>query len=73
MINRRTVLAAGPAALAAAWETETDPAVRGAIAPALGIALALTQDSAHAQAALAAGSRCRVTRMEGLVVWIEPE
>jgi membrane protein implicated in regulation of membrane protease activity len=25
------------------------------------------------QAALAAGSRCRVTRVEGLVVWIEPE
>jgi membrane protein implicated in regulation of membrane protease activity len=24
-------------------------------------------------AALAAGSRCRVTRVEGLVIWIEPE
>ena len=25
------------------------------------------------QAALAAGSRCRVTRVEGLVLWLEPE
>jgi len=25
------------------------------------------------QAAVAAGSRCRVTRVEGLVIWIEPE
>jgi hypothetical protein len=25
------------------------------------------------QAALAAGSRCRVTRVEGLVIWLEPE
>jgi membrane protein implicated in regulation of membrane protease activity len=25
------------------------------------------------QAAIAAGSRCRVTRVEGLVIWIEPE
>jgi hypothetical protein len=25
------------------------------------------------QAAIAAGARCRVTRVEGLVIWIEPE
>jgi membrane protein implicated in regulation of membrane protease activity len=25
------------------------------------------------QAAIAAGGRCRVTRVEGLVIWIEPE
>ena len=40
--------------LAAAWATETDLAVRAAIASALGIALAVTQDSAHARAALEA-------------------
>jgi hypothetical protein len=42
------------AVLACAWETETDPAVSVAIASALGIALAVTQDSAHAQATLEA-------------------
>ena len=45
------------AVLAAAWETEADPAVMVAIASALGIALAVTQDSAHARAALEA-DRC---------------
>ena len=45
------------AVLAAAWETETDPAVRDAISAALGSALSRTQDSAGAHAALEA-DRC---------------
>lgn len=45
------------AVLAAAWETETDPAVRDAISSALGSALSRTQDSGGAQALLEAG-RC---------------
>ena len=40
-------------ALAAAWEKETDPAVRFAIASALGAALAETDDAARANAILA--------------------
>ena len=39
-------------ALAAAWESETDPAVRAAVAAALGAALAETPDSARAAALL---------------------
>ena len=42
------------AALAAAWNTETDAGVRPALAAALSAALALTQDGAAAQALLAA-------------------
>ena len=42
------------AALASAWEKESDAAVRPALASALGGALAQTQDSARAQAQLAA-------------------
>lgn len=45
------------AALASAWEKETDAAVRPALASALGGALAQTQDSARARAQLAA-DRC---------------
>ena len=45
------------AVLAAAWETETDPAVRDAISSALGSALSRTQDSGGAQALLEA-DRC---------------
>jgi len=45
------------AALASAWETETDAGVRLALGSALGNALAQTQDSARAQALLAA-DRC---------------
>jgi hypothetical protein len=42
------------AALAATWGTELDPAVRAAIAAALGNVLAVTQDNARAQAMLEA-------------------
>jgi len=45
------------AALAAAWELESDAAVRSALGAALGEALAQTQDAAAAQALLAA-ERC---------------
>ncbi len=43
-------------ALAAAWEKETDPAVRFAIASALGAVLAATDDAARASAFLASGA-----------------
>ena len=43
--------------LAAAWESETEPAVRDALAPALGDALADTQDCAGARALLE-GDHC---------------
>src|SRR3954468_8590251 len=42
------------AVLAAAWETETDPNVRAAVASALALVLAETQDSAGARAVLEA-------------------
>jgi hypothetical protein len=42
----------GLAALAGAWERETDPAVRAALAPAFGNALATTHDGASARAIL---------------------
>jgi len=42
------------AALAAAWESETDATVRAALAASLGSALAGTQDGAHAATLLAA-------------------
>jgi len=45
---------ADAAVLAAAWETEADPAVRDAISSALGSALSRTQDSAGAHALLEA-------------------
>ncbi len=55
------------AVLAAAWEAEANPAVRAAIAGALGDALALTHDGARAQAVLGAdnctdGIRAEVAR-----------
>lgn len=49
-------------ALAAAWGTEADPAVRAAIACALGNALALTHDGARAQAVLDADNSTDVIR-----------
>ena len=52
------------AALAAAWETETDSAVRVALASALGRALAETQDSAGARALLEADHCTDAIRVE---------
>ena len=52
------------AALAFAWEKETDAAVRPALAAALGGALAQTQDSARAQAQLAAEGCTDAIRVE---------
>ena len=52
------------AALASAWEKETDAAVRPALASALGGALAQTQDSARAQAQLAADGCTDAIRVE---------
>ena len=52
------------AALAAAWGTEADTAVRAAIAGALGNALALTNDGARAQAVLDADDCTDAIRSE---------
>jgi DNA repair protein SbcC/Rad50 len=52
------------AALASAWENESDAAVRPALASALGGALAQTQDSARAQAQLAADGCTDAIRVE---------
>ncbi len=52
------------AALASAWEKETDAAVRPALAAALGGALAQTQDSAGAQVQLAADGCTDAIRVE---------
>ncbi|HEY5291083.1 MAG TPA: hypothetical protein VIJ43_02080, partial [Burkholderiales bacterium] len=52
------------AALASAWETEADAAVRLALASALGDVLARTQDSALAQALLAADQCTDAIRIE---------
>jgi exonuclease SbcC len=52
------------AALAAAWEAEADPAVRAAIACALGKALALMHDGARAQAMLKADNCTDAIRSE---------
>jgi len=52
------------AILAAAWEKETDPAVRVALTSALGNALAETQDSASARALLEADDCTDAIRVE---------
>lgn len=52
------------AVLSTAWGTETDPAVRAAIAAALGSALAAAQDGTHAQAMLDAGNCTDAIRAE---------
>lgn len=52
------------AALASAWEKETDTAVRPVLAAALGGVLAQTQDSAHAKAQLAADGCTDAIRAE---------
>ena len=55
---------ADAAALASAWETETDGGVRLALASALGNVLAQTQDSTGAQALLAADGCTDAIRIE---------
>jgi membrane protein implicated in regulation of membrane protease activity len=53
-------------------------AVASSAIPAGGVGLAQLRGSSWnarngSTAAIAAGGRCRVTRVEGLVIWIEPE
>jgi hypothetical protein len=55
-----------------------DLAVASSAIPPGGVGQAQLRGSAwnarnSSQTAIAAGARCRVTRMEGLVIWIEPE